>query len=219
MVRYRCVGWGTTNSSGVATLDYDADGNPLLTSGYTGQGVGEVDFVASAESPSEINSSSDVSTPYEVLDAIFYDKGILNDSDTRDWSGYNNCSKERKTEYTTLDNTDDTNLGYAYLSCSTTDNICFEFDLKVNNLSNYVIVSLRQNTTNVSGYYTNWLGLSDNTWHHIKLTVANGKLVANVDGTNKTPQSIDSAWNRLFLIVKADNTLTVDYKNFKYYPI
>lgn len=74
MVRYRCIGYGTTDGNGVATLERDLNDNSI--SGYTGQGVGEVDFVASAESPNEINSSSDVSGTYSVLDALYYDSAI-----------------------------------------------------------------------------------------------------------------------------------------------
>ena len=125
----------------------------------------------------------------------------------------------RQATGTLLDNHDDTNLGYVYLTCSTIDDICFEMDIKVNNLINFVIMSLRQNTTNIAGYYTNWLGLQDNTWHHIKCTVSNGQLVANVDGADKTPQTVTDTWNRFFLISASNPNVATEYKNFILYPI
>ena len=92
-------------------------------------------------------------------------------------------------------------------------------DIKVNNLTNFVIMSLRQNTANRAGYYTNWLGLQDKTWHHVKFTVSNGQLIANVDGADKTPQTIADTWNRFFLISHSNTDVTTEYKNFVYYPI
>lgn len=74
MVSYRCVGYGITNSSGVATLDHNLDGTSISGGhSYTGSGVGELDFVASVDSPTQINNGSDVSQPVEVYDCIWYD--------------------------------------------------------------------------------------------------------------------------------------------------
>lgn len=80
MIRYRYLGYGITNNGGVAKLDHDATGNPIQHS-YTGSGVGELDIVASLDNP--ISKGSLVSETYELLDYIFYDKGIL--SDNHDW--------------------------------------------------------------------------------------------------------------------------------------
>lgn len=65
----RLIGYGYTNANGVATLDYDAEGKELQSSGYVGQGVGNVDISASAV----IDGSTFVSETYEVLDCIWYD--------------------------------------------------------------------------------------------------------------------------------------------------
>ena len=73
MAIYRCIGRGVTNSSGVATLNRSCDGTQSYNYGYKGQGRGLVNFVASAENPSAINSSSDVSNTYPVWDTLFYD--------------------------------------------------------------------------------------------------------------------------------------------------
>lgn len=82
----RLIGYGYTNANGVATLDYDAEGNELQSSGYVGQGVGNVDISASAV----IDGSTFVSGTYNVLDCVSYDAGIYGDSNTRDVYYYTN---------------------------------------------------------------------------------------------------------------------------------
>lgn len=67
----RCLGYGFTNSKGVATLDYDAEGNQLDNSGYAGAGVGKLNVFASLDNP--LTNSSVQSEPYSILDALFYD--------------------------------------------------------------------------------------------------------------------------------------------------
>ena len=77
MVSYRCIGYGITGNDGVATLDTNLDGTSMSHS-YTGSGVGELDFVASVDSPTQINSGSEQSEPYTVYDCVFYDSGDAN---------------------------------------------------------------------------------------------------------------------------------------------
>ena len=67
MLKY--LGYGTTDANGVAILDHDASGQS--TSGYTGVGAGEVDFVAKLHDDDTV-----VSEPYEVIDGMFYDTGL-----------------------------------------------------------------------------------------------------------------------------------------------
>lgn len=93
----RLIGYGTTNSSGVATLTTSPTGSSM--SGYTGKGVGELDIVAELHDDSTV-----VSQPYTVYDCLKYDKGILNDSETRDiYDSRNaNSSFTRTSEYSKL---------------------------------------------------------------------------------------------------------------------
>ena len=70
MVFYKYLGYGVTNSDGVAHLDHDADGEPIDHS-YTGVGAGEIDVLASLDNP--IVDGSIVSETYEVLDCIWDD--------------------------------------------------------------------------------------------------------------------------------------------------
>ena len=79
----RLIGYGYTNANGVATLDYDANGNALQSSGYVGQGVGEIDISASAT----VDGSTFVSVPCSIWDYLFYDDGITTPK-TANWTNY-----------------------------------------------------------------------------------------------------------------------------------
>lgn len=59
---YRYLGSATTNSNGIAELN------------FTGHGLGELDIVASTSNP--ITGSSLVSETYELLDCLVYDDGV-----------------------------------------------------------------------------------------------------------------------------------------------
>jgi len=85
MTNYRYLGYGTTNSNGVAHLDHDPQGNPI--NGYTGTGAGEIDVLASTDNP--ITSSSIVSEPYPVFDCPVYDGD--NTPTSISWSKTNNA--------------------------------------------------------------------------------------------------------------------------------
>ena len=73
MTNYRYLGYGVTDSNGVAHLDHDATGEPISHS-YTGVGAGEIDVVASLDNP--VVEGSIVSGTLPVLDYLWYDKAI-----------------------------------------------------------------------------------------------------------------------------------------------
>ena len=70
MAKYRYLGYGTTDSNGIAKLDHDDTGSSIAHS-YTGTGAGEIDVVASLDE--EIVEGSIVSEIYEVWDYIKHD--------------------------------------------------------------------------------------------------------------------------------------------------
>ena len=61
-VKYKYLGYGYTNDNGIATLDYDANGNPLQSSGLVGTGAGKLDVVASLDDLSGITITPNTST-------------------------------------------------------------------------------------------------------------------------------------------------------------
>jgi len=73
MVNYRYLGYGITNEQGIATLDHDANGDPI-THSYTGTGAGELDIIASLDDSTKISDSSIQSEPYTVWDTLFFDE-------------------------------------------------------------------------------------------------------------------------------------------------
>lgn len=79
---YKYLGYGVTDSNGVAKLDHDAEGQELQHS-YTGVGAGEVDVVASLDNP--VSSGSIVSGTFNVWDTMIYYNG-----DNSVWNIQNN---------------------------------------------------------------------------------------------------------------------------------
>ena len=73
MTSYRYIGYGVTNSNGVAHLDHDPQGNSI--NGYTGTGAGEVDVVASLDNP--VVEGSIVSETFIVDDTYKYDLATI----------------------------------------------------------------------------------------------------------------------------------------------
>lgn len=75
MAIYKYLGYGVTNSKGIAKLDHDKNGDPI-THSYTGTGAGELDIIASLDNPSTISDSSIQSEIYSLYDCIILDTGI-----------------------------------------------------------------------------------------------------------------------------------------------
>lgn len=83
---YKYLGYGVTDSNGVAHLDHDANGDKIQHS-YTGVGAGEIDVVASLDKP--ITDGSIVSETYNVLDCTYCDIATTGQKNTK-W--YNQSS-------------------------------------------------------------------------------------------------------------------------------
>ena len=72
MTSYRYLGYGVTDSNGVAHLKKNAKDQDI--DGYTGVGAGEIDIIASLDNP--IVDGSIVSETYSIIDASFIDTGL-----------------------------------------------------------------------------------------------------------------------------------------------
>ena len=212
MTTYTYLGYGTTDSNGVAKLDHDANGDAIDHS-YTGTGAGEIDVVASVDKP--IASGSVVSTTYEVLDAIFY---ITGTTDTGNWQ-YN-------TSNTSLSYSDDgTHIaggGYCTLKVNNsthyfdgTNDLCFEFDIKPAHTTQLRYV----NKDNGEGAICN---ISSSTeFVHVKLvySASNNKITPYINGTQGTDASTSNTATIGMNIQDWSNTLDVYVKNLRVYPI
>ena len=214
MTTYRFIGTGETDASGVARLTKDPQGQTI--SGYTGSGVGEVDFVASLDNP--IESGSIVSVPYSVLDATFKDIGTSTNYGTWTSTDFTGTKIERNSEYTTLipEDTWDTQNK----SISDTD-LCIEFDCNLtfsDAIENHFLRFYKSNAS-VTSITPLRLGLVSGQWSHIKL-VRNGTTVnITVDGTSKTPLTGATSIDEFRVIMSNAKITNMKYKNFMIYPV
>lgn len=86
IIKKKLIGYGYTDSNGVATLDYDENGTEISTlaptgsSGYIGKGVGSVQLGAGLHS-----SETVVSETYSIGDYLVYDKATTGEKST-DWT-------------------------------------------------------------------------------------------------------------------------------------
>lgn len=177
---------------------------------YTGAGRGKVNLVAEVD----IDESTVVSQPYEVLDATFYDKGLSGDGNHNDnWSQYTTATYDRKAEYTEIASQSDTLFGVLEI----TDGSVIEFDYYCTNTSENGI-SIRQNATAVWQRTLTQLGVSANTWCHVKIKLDNGEFWLWVDGVDKTPTTHTiSTFNRFFF--RVTSSYSVRFREFVVYPI
>lgn len=188
----RLIGYGYTNANGVATLDYDAEGNELQSSGYVGQGVGNVDISASAV----IDGSTFVSETYSIYDCYKYDSGT--DPSNTMWALNANAKLTRGSEYSTLEEN----------TIGTTATITLT-DI---NLTNYRLecdIYQVDGTTNENAlivYDSNWSPLAT-----IKGNLGQWKHISQ-DLTNVSTNSICS------ILTGASDT-KLYFKDFKIYPI
>ena len=183
----------------------DANGNVVLSGGYTGSGAGEVDIIAKTT----IDEQSVVSQPYEVLDALFYDKG-------------NNTNWYNGGGFTVTPSTDDgktlqvNTIATAQYNANMTSspspnfdvNTCIEFDIE--NAQTGFRIYVRNGSTRP--YKAIPTGNS-----HIKITTDGSKVYWDVDGTVTNNDFAVSTYYAYFTGDTIDNTMV--FKNFKVYVI
>lgn len=207
----RLIGYGYTNSNGVATLDYDASGTSISPSGYTGVGAGVINIQAELHDDSTV-----VSVPCNVLDTIFRDGATSSDKND-DW--YNqesywsitpsdtgksiSCSQNSMQSYWAKGGSS-WSTGQIY-ECP----ICCEFDLLEvsGNISWYIM-----GDSFVSH------GFSANATGHYKFII-DGEYVEKIkDGQYITPKYAKTMTGKHLIGFRA-TTGSLKYANFVIYPI
>ena len=220
---YKYLGYGTTNSDGVAHLDHDADGKRIDNS-YTGVGAGEIDVVASLDNP--VSSGSIVSVPCSVLDTLFYDDGVTGNVPSA-WNPNSSCTMTRHSSdgYTSV--TSPSGSGGR-----TTLNII----IPVNNTIFVDVYQVDGGTQNFIGYayssnsdYLNGFGLghivgSVGTWYSLKIEFTTTNLkVTNLTNDRTVTRDFNSSYSPtdsiLFALGSVGDTTELRYKNLKVYPI
>ena len=197
------LGYATTDSTGTASKT------------YTGVGLGKVDFLASLES----DCSSDVSTPYPVIDGLFYDHAYAGEGNYND-TGWTNarCTLTRDT-YTQIVWDTTGNNGSYYRSFTDSADLCIEFDLYFKkNSSSADIFTIMDNWTVLGSVRKSSLDLTEETWQHIKIEMKDGQGTIST-GTSTTPVTFTSTGaDRFGFAVRHSNDL-IRYKDFVVYPI
>ncbi len=205
----RLIGYGYTNSSGVATLDYDTDDDEI--DGYVGTGAGLMNFRAEMHDDSTV-----VSQPYTVIDAIFKDRGTSTDYGSWTSTDFTGTKINRGDDYTTLipsDTWDRQDLTV------TDENFCIEMDINVTFSSALVILRCYNSNTLQAGFNQTHLDLTSGEWKHIKL-VRNGTTVTPyVDGVEKDAQTFTGGINKFTIIGDNSKLTDIKYKNFCIYSI
>jgi len=201
MTTYRYLGYGTTDSTGVAKLDHDAEGTAIDHS-YTGSGAGKVDLIASLDD--EITSDSVISDGYSFYDVDWIYAGTSHKS-----SHFTETANSDGSYTFGTDGTD-----YGIFQASTTIyqgqmiyadvGECFEFDL----LEYSGAITLRANIADGENRTVN------NIWNehtHYKLEVIDNGVIFN--GQTIT---FDDTGARKFML-RLENGATFKIKNLVYY--
>ena len=211
----RYLGYGTTDSSGVAKLDHDANGDSISHS-YIGVGAGELDVLASLDNP--VVEGSVVSEPYEVIDAFVKDNCT---TDTSLWTSSTATIDRTSGEYMQVTGTGSSN-SIIFVKNNVNDifdytqSYAFEFDgLNVNASSIYVYVG-----SSSKGGISN---PTSSVFSSIRLEydASTQKIKIFKDGTQQGNDVSLTAFSSNFGIRLVDWQGDMDFKmkNFRAYPI
>ena len=222
-IKKKLIGYGYTDSNGVATLDYNENGTEISTlaptgnSGYIGRGVGNVQIEAGLHS-----SDTVVSEPSNVLDTTFYDKGLSGSGNYNDnWDSTNTISVSRDAEGTTLEYVPSTSsYGQRFpnnkIETPISNCYCIEFD--VMNFNGYCIAQLDAKLASSS---TQYIGYQLRENGHFKGIIDGESYKLYVNDTKIIDRSLSNVISTIFEFVfaKVQGEATVKYKNFIIYPI
>ena len=214
MANYRYLGYGITNEQGIATLDHDANGNPIDHS-YTGTGAGEIDIVASLDDNTHISDSSLQSEIFVVSDTIWYFDGVNN---TGEWSGANTVATatENGVRVTSTHNNIFLSKDNNQLIIPTNNDFCIEF---TGIITNPITLSLTTQAT-VRGSPQITIN-TDTTAHLYQFKYINGVLTQYKDNVlvNSMNRDVSSVSNCGVMFVDWQGDMDITVKDFKVYPI
>lgn len=130
------------------------------------------------------------------------------------WAGSGNMSSSRDSVCTTVTPVDSSLFSSRYVIIPTGD-CTIEFDVYCTNVSE-TFFSIRQNSTSKTSYNPSSIGISANTWYHIRITIEGTTIKLYTDGVLKKDHTIDSH-NRFYFTNNANLNRTIKYKNFVIY--
>ena len=214
MTSYRYLGYGVTDSNGVAHLDHDPSGNPI--NGYTGTGAGEVDVIASTDNP--ITGSSIVSGTYPVLDCVSYNPCT---SEVSNYFAFTRCTgsySDNGMQVTANSTTGTTILVFKILNTvmSTSNKYAIEFDLKTaNEIVFRTDISSNTNIASITGSFDifNTMRLEYDFPNNLITYYKNGEYVSSKSIDNYESTKV------VFYIGDFQQDMDIVIKDVKVYPI
>ena len=209
---YRYLGYGTTDSNGIAKLAYDANGDPL-TNSYTGTGAGEVDVVGSTDAPADISDSSFQSEPYSIWDYIKCD--INNSLAVSDYNLRYDTDTLVVADTGKKFTSTETSGRRVYLPLSNVTECVLEFEAKYSTIGS---IGVSGETTSTLTY----ANFNNTDWLYVKITFTNGTVTMKTSEdystwTNKalSSSSLTAIGNLFFTVQNGD----VYFRNIRVYPL
>ena len=222
MSLFKLFGKGVTGSDGIAHITQKTSDNGETwtdTTGYTGTGKGEVDFVASLDKP--ITSGSLQSETYSITDAIYYDTGISGTASDI-WYNQQNVVNTRGDTYSEITEDGGTAiLRLKGINSIDKTNICVEFDVwqdgsTSNNFMSFVNTTMG---TYTGTYSLSQLNLQTETWNHIKLEIDNNGVITP-NGLTSAQKTLSVNTDKMLFAFMTNGDITkIRFKDWRVYPI
>lgn len=189
----KLLGTRTTNSDGIANID------------YTATGLGKFQLI--------VESGDLVSSPTDGYDVLFRDLGTT--ASYSNWNSSQTTSISRSETDTTVQPNDFT--VFSSRTVNTGGATVIEFDAKTNVLTGWM--SLRQNSTSVTNLSQQYMDCSVDEWHHYRIEVDGVQYRAIVDGSEREWRTMTGSqtYNRFQLSFNQNTGLIIQYKNFIMY--
>lgn len=150
---------------------------------------------------------------YELIDAQFVDHGTSTDYAASGWA-YTNINRTRDND-TQLTQTDSSTAG-TYRLLNFNGDYCFEFDIKLTGEGSFY-VNFRKSTSGKGSVLDSVFRYPDSNYHHVKLAAKGSTVKVTVDGESKNSVNLSDTWDRFYFNLTSG--VTVNYKDFCYYPI
>jgi len=200
------IGTKLTNSKGRAYLDYSATG------------VGKIQIFA--ETDVTDTKKKLITAPLEMYDVLFRDLSV--GGSYTDWKSDSNFTVDRSNGIEAIVTpTNSSAFAQRYVDMSTYSKrpitIEFDFNLSFEANGGSSIISIRNGTTSKGGFSPNSLGLKNGEYSHIKITIDDNTVSANVDGEDKHSFTHDGTFNRFYFTQNANYDWQIRYRNFIIY--
>lgn len=224
MTVYRYIGYGTTDSNGIAKLDHNASGTAINHS-YTGIGAGELDIVASRNST--ITSSSIVSEPTQIFDCMISDVGTGGTGSNTNYYFLQNyvSTSPDPNNGRTVSYSGTSSAGIYFIpDGGTSDNSAqwegehaLEFDLVNYTGGGFNITNDLGNSYNRT--WASQMGLNQNTTYHIKLEIRENLQQVYIDGVALSYKTTYDFSGKYSIAIRFSAGSEITFKNLRLYKI